>query len=78
MADYVSYYTPTDDEIRASTTRLGAWSGDAYDRWLAAHDAALRKSIAAAIEDCNDHCHDQWDEAITLAASIARGEPPTT
>ncbi|MFB9619577.1 hypothetical protein [Brooklawnia cerclae] len=42
--------TPTDDEIRASATRIGAWSEDAYDRWLADHDNKVaQKALANAV-----------------------------
>ncbi|GAA2180920.1 hypothetical protein GCM10009785_13680 [Brooklawnia cerclae] len=78
------YYVPTDDEIRASATRLGAWSGDTYDRWLANHDTALREEIAMRItgEAIHVTMNDDWSvgyrDAIAEAATIARGEPPTT
>ena len=83
-------YTPSMDEIKTSATRLGAWSPDAFDRWLAAHDRELREQIARDIEkhylgpdsgrrfdgrDAPDAAErDAFDEGLQVAARIARGE----
>lgn len=51
----MSYYlhTPTDEEVRGAITRFDlAWEdgGAAFDRWLAARDAAALTSAAPAIQ----------------------------
>lgn len=68
------YYVPSDAEIRSSATRLGAWSEDAYDRWLARHDDELRERIAQAIETHTDHVYDSWSDALALAVNVVRGQ----
>ena len=35
-------YIPTTEEIKRDATRLGGWQPQAFDRWLAAHDAEVR------------------------------------
>lgn len=41
-------YIPTTEEIKRDATRLGGWQPEAFDRWLAAHDAEVR---ARALDD---------------------------
>jgi len=55
MNGYV--HTPTDDEVRRAVTSFEfAWmdGGVAFDRWLAAHDAAIAAQAKA----------EAWDEVI--------------
>lgn len=80
--------TPTTDEVRETYERARYYlddtpeEGDSYragggefDRWITAHDSALREQIARAVEaHIDDDGTDEWFAAIEHAASIARGE----
>lgn len=93
-------WTPTDDEVEGmfvtgwccdtDPATAGAQPSDAYRRWLAAHDRALRKRIARDIEqyylgpesgrffdgrDAPDAAEmEAFDDGLQFAARLARGE----
>lgn len=77
-------YTPSMDRVRHlyartirpdGTVELASRRQKEFDRWLAAHDSALREQIAQDIEErIDDDGTDEWFAAIELADSIARGE----
>lgn len=98
-------YTPTTDEVRETYERARYYlddtpeEGDSYragggefDRWLTAHDQALREQIARDIEARRDHFIDRaatmyewglpaWENAylngLDDAIDVARGEDQT-
>ena len=79
----MSEYTPTTEYVRRCYEVANEKHGlsddpTEFDRWLAAHDRALREQIAQEIEaHIDDDGTDEWFAAIELAASIARGEEQT-
>ena len=99
-------YTPTTDEVRETYERARYYlddtpeEGDSYragggefDRWITAHDRALREQVSRDIEQHylgpdSGRCFDgrdapnaaemeAFDEGLQFAASIARGEEQT-
>ena len=43
----MSKYTPTTNEMRQAIVRT--WDAEAFDRWLAAHDAEVREQAAQRV-----------------------------
>ena len=90
-------YTPSMEEVRTAYKAGGGYRwperGEYFDRWLAAHDRALREQIARDIEqhylgpdsgrrfdgrDAPDAAErEAFDEGLQVAARIARGEDQT-
>lgn len=88
----MSEWTPTDDEVEdmfvtgwcccdTDPATAGARPSDAYRRWLAAHDRALREQIAREIENVitreASHLLPQnpyHNGGLRRAARIVRGE----
>ena len=52
------WYVPSTEEIKAQATMLGGWSPEAFDLWLAAHDAEVRTQ---ALRDAADEV-EMWRE----------------
>lgn len=82
-------YTPTTYEVKRAMAERSRNGCAEFDRWLAAHEHELRERIAQDIEaqaydadgartaistgECTVEGVDTWDEAMYLAARIARG-----
>lgn len=56
----MSDYTPNDDQVRSAVMHSGGWlDEDAFDRWLAAHDAEVRASVLA------EQGEPEWEYGVT-------------
>lgn len=47
-------YVPSTAEIKGQACRLGGWREDAFDRWLAEHDAQVLRDAAEAWHEPHD------------------------
>ena len=80
----MSDFTPTTEQVRNEYAHLGAWASEneetragQFDRWLAQHDAEVRKQMAEEIAEHFDlmHVGDEpdpwyWSDAARIAREI--------
>ena len=66
-------YVPTTDEVRFVFSYTATRTEGEFDRWLAAHDGAVREQIAAQIEAQPPEYFSATMISKALAAEIARG-----
>ena len=66
-------YVPTTDEVRFVFSYTATRTEGEFDRWLAAHDGAIREQIAAHIEAEPPEYFSATMISKALAAEIARG-----
>ena len=66
-------YLPTTEEIKREATRLGGWQPEAFDCWLAAHDAEVRaKTLEDAAAEIVSWREESWNGSTRAVANMRR------